>query len=259
MITTKTIVLIHGMFVNDKTWTNWKTWLEAKGFTVFTPPNPGHDGDPATLRSHIHPELTKTGFEDVVSNIISLIDTLPEKPIVIGHSMAGLVVQKLVELGHAQAGVSIDGAPPKNVFPPLTTLLIVWPALNLFKGDSPYMGTRSWYRKAFFNTVSEADSQNYYDEFAVPESRKIGKDTVLKSFSNVDFKKPHVPLLFIAGEKDNIFPPSLTLRISKRYSDPNSIVDYHEFTGRSHFLCGEPQWEEIAEYILSWLSGLPHR
>jgi hypothetical protein len=42
-----------------------------------------------------------------------LIQTLPEKPLIIGHSMAGMATLKLVEMGKAAAGVSIDGRHPK--------------------------------------------------------------------------------------------------------------------------------------------------
>lgn len=248
----KTIVLIHGMFVNNTSWSEWKTYFESKGYKVYAPANPGHEGNPAELRRNIHPELTKTGFEDVVMNIVKLIDTLPEKPIVIGHSMAGLVVQKLIEMDKAVAGISIDGAPPKNVMAPLSTVKIVWPAVNIFK-KSAYMGSLDWYRRAFFNTLPENEVQKAFEEIAVPESRKIGQDTLLKSFSNVNFKKAHQPLLFIAGEKDAIFPPNLTRKIVQKYSDKNSIVDYKMFEGRSHFLCGEKGWKEIADYILNWI------
>src|SRR5689334_25349267 len=121
MARSKTIVLIHGNFVNNLTWAAWKKRYEQKGYTVHTPANPGHDGIPAQLRANIHPDLIKTSFSDVVNNILKLIDTLPEKPLIIGHSMAGMAVKKLIELGKASAGVSIDGAPPKNVFPPFST------------------------------------------------------------------------------------------------------------------------------------------
>jgi len=248
-----TIVFVHGMFVNNTSWSEWKTYFEAKGYTVYTPANPGHEGNPADLRANIHPDLTKTGFIDVVMNIAALIDTLPEKPYIIGHSMAGLATQKLIELGKGVAGVSIDGAPPKNIFPPFSTVKIVWPAVNFFKGYSPYLGTKAWYRKAFFNTLTEAESDKAFEAIAVPESRKIGHETLLKSFSAVDFKKPHAPLLFIAGEKDTIFPPSLTKKIADAYSDSKSVVDYKAFSNRSHFICGEPGWKEVADYILEWL------
>jgi pimeloyl-ACP methyl ester carboxylesterase len=251
-----TIVLIHGMFVNNTSWSAWKTYFEQQGYTVHAPANPGHEGNPAALRRSIHPQLTQTGFEDVVQNIVRLIDTLPEKPIVIGHSMAGLVVQKLVEMNKAYAGISINGAPPKNVLPPFSTVKIVWPALNFFKGSAAYMGTEEWYRKAFFNTLSQAEADKAFEAIAVPESRKIGRDTVLKSFSNVDFRKPHSPLLFIAGGKDTIFPPALTRKIAARYKDRNSSVAYKEFAERSHFTCGEKGWEDVAGYILNWIKSL---
>ena len=153
MIKTKTIVLIHGIFVNNTSWAIWKKYLEEKGYAVHTPANPGHDGNPADLRDKVHPELTKTGFIDVVQNISKLIDTLPEKPLVIGHSMAGMAALKLVELGKASRAVSIDGAPPKNVFPPFSTIKVVLPAFGFFSGKKYFMGSREWYDNAFFNTL----------------------------------------------------------------------------------------------------------
>ena len=251
-----TIVFVHGLFVNNTSWAGWKTFFEAQGYNVYTPANPGHEGNPANLRNNIHPALTNSSFEDVVMNIVKLIDTLPEKPIVVGHSLAGLVVQKLIEMDKAVAGVSIDGAPPKNIFAPISTLKIVLPVVNFFKGNSPYMGSKEWYHKAFFNNFTKAESDKLYEEIAVPESRKVARDTVLKSFANVDFKKAHNPLLFIGGSNDAIFSSDFTRKIAGRYKDKNSIVDVKVFEGKSHFLCGEPGWEQIAEYVLNWINGL---
>ena len=155
MATSKTIVLIHGNFVNNTSWTEWKRYYEQKGYTVHTPANPGHDGNPADLRKTVHPDLVKTGFIDVVNNISKLIDGLPAKPLVIGHSMAGMAAMKLLELGKAGAAVSIDGAPPKNVFPPFTTLKAVLPAFGFFSFKKYFMGSRAWYNKCFFNTLPE--------------------------------------------------------------------------------------------------------
>lgn len=253
MKSTKTIVLIHGLFVNNTSWVQWKTYFEAQGYKVYTPANPGHEGVPSELRTTVHPDLTKTGFEDVVMNIVKLIDTLPEKPIVVGHSLAGLVVQKLIELDKAVAGVSIDGAPPKNVLAPWATVKIVLPVVNFFKGNQPYLGTKEWYHKAFFNNYSKDESDRLYDQIAVPESRKIARDTLLSSFSAIDFKKPHQPLLFIGGAKDAIFASSFTKRIASSYKDKNSLVDFKEFEGRSHFIAGEKGWEEVAAYVLNWI------
>jgi pimeloyl-ACP methyl ester carboxylesterase len=256
MAKSKTIVLIHGNFVNNTSWTDWKQYYEQKGYKVYTPANPGHEGNPAALRATVHPDLVKTGFTDVVNNISKLIDTLPEKPLVIGHSMAGMATLKLVELGKAAAGVSIDGAPPKNIFPPFQTLKVALPAFGFFSSAKYFMGSRKWYDNAFFNTIPDAEKAKAFEKFAVPESYKVSRELVLNSFSNIDFKKPHAPILFIGGGSDHIFPPALTKKIAGSYKDTNSQVAVKIFDGKSHFLCGEPGWQQIADYILDWYEKL---
>lgn len=256
MTKSKTIVLIHGNFVNNTSWSAWKTYLEQKGYQVYAPANPGHEGNPVELRDEVHPDLVKTGFIDVVSQIDQLISTLPEKPLIIGHSMAGMATLKLVEMGKASAGVSIDGAPPKNVFPPFQTLKTVLPAFGFFSFNKYFMGSRKWYDYAFFNTIPEQEKEDAFKKFAVPESYKVSRELVLNSFSNIDFKKPHVPILFIGGGNDHIFPPNLTQNIAGRYKDTNSRVDLKIFEGKSHFICGEPGWEDVADYILNWYENL---
>jgi len=256
MAKSKTVVLIHGNFVNNKSWTEWKRHFEEKGYKVYTPSNPGHDGSPAELRQKVHPGLVKSGFIDVVNNLNQLLDTLPEKPLIIGHSMAGMAVLKLIEMGKAAAGVSIDGAPPKNVFPPFQTLKTVLPAFGFFSFKKYFMGTRKWYNYAFFNTIPETERERAFEKIAVPESYKVSRQLVLNSFSNLDFKKPHAPILFVGGGKDHIFPSTLTEKIARRYKDPNSRVDVKIFGGRSHYTCGEPGWEKVADYVLDWFESL---
>jgi pimeloyl-ACP methyl ester carboxylesterase len=151
MTKSKTIVLIHGNFVNNSSWTEWKRHYEQKGYKVYTPANPGHEGNPNELRTNVHPDLVKMGFIDVVKNIDELINSLPEKPLIIGHSMAGMATMKLVEMGKASAGVSIDGAPPKNVFPPFQTLKTVLPSFAIaVHGTDVYIAGNIGYNNATY-------------------------------------------------------------------------------------------------------------
>ncbi len=252
----KTIVLVHGNFVNDYTWKSWKAYYEEKGYTVYTPANPGHEGLPSELRKNLHPDLPTATFKDVVDNIVQIIDTLPEKPLLIGHSMAGMAVLKLTEMGKAVAAVSIDGAPPKNVLAPFTTIKTVLPAFGFFSGKDHFMGNRKWYNDAFFNTLTDSEKKEMYDQYAVPESFKVSRQLVLDSYSNIDFKKPHTPIFFIGGGKDQIFPASLTKTIAEKYRDKESKVDLKIYENKSHFIAGEPGWEKVADDILAWYEAL---
>lgn len=253
---TKTIVFIHGLFVNPKSWEDWKKYFEAKGYTCYTPANPSHEGDPTALRNNFAPNLSQVTFEDVVNNIIKLIDTLPEKPIVIGHSLAGLVVQKLVSLDKAVAGVCIDGAAPQGI---ITTKWSFWksnfPVINFLKGNSVFVPTKKWFHYTFCNTMSRQESDKVFDKYVVPESRNIPRGT-LKSYAKIDLKKPHNPLLFIAGEKDHIVPASLNRKNFKAYKDTNSKKEFKEFENRGHYICGEKNWQEVADYVANWIAKL---
>ena len=192
----------------------------------------------------------------MVDNISKLIDTLPEKPLVIGHSMAGMAVLKLTDLNKVAAAVNIDGAPPKNVFPPFQTLTTVLPAFGFLSGKKNFMGSRKWYDYAFFYTLPDGEKEKMFDQFAVPESFAVSRQLVLDSYSNIDFKKAHTPLLFIGGGNDHIFPASLTRTIANKYQDKNSVVDLKIYDGKSHFIAGEPGWEKIADDISAWYESL---
>jgi pimeloyl-ACP methyl ester carboxylesterase len=62
------------------------------------------------------------------------------------------------------------------------------------------------------------------------------------------------PLLFIAGGADNIMPPSVN-KSNAKHSRSNTITEFKEFPGRSHYTCGEKGWEEVADYALEWATA----
>lgn len=254
-IATKTIVLVHGLFVNPKSWEDWKAWFEQKGYTVHTPANPSHAGDPASLRANPDAALGTVNFEDVIHNLVRFIDALPEKPILIGHSLGGLAVQKLISMGKGVAGVLIDGAAPAGI---VTTKWSFWKSnftvINFLKGNRPFYPTKKWFHYTFGNTLTRAGSDEVFDKYVVPESRNIARGT-LKAFAKIDFTKPHAPLLFIAGEKDHIIPASLNKKNFNAYKHAGSKRKYKEFEGRSHYTVGEKGWEEVAGYVLNWLKS----
>lgn len=256
-IKSKTIVFIHGLFINNKSWDNWKLFFEEKGYTCYTPANPGHEGVPSKLRANPPIELRKVRLNDWIENLENLIDGLPEKPILIGHSFGGLTAQKLVNSGRAEAAILISSAPPKGV---LTSKFSFWKAnhksLNFFKGRTVFNPKESKYKKwfhfAFANTLTREESDVYFEKFAVPESRRTHRDAIRK-IAKVDTKKAHVPLLFVAGLDDITVPNVLVRKNIKKYKDENSILDAKFFEGKDHFICGAPGWEKVATYISDWL------
>jgi pimeloyl-ACP methyl ester carboxylesterase len=93
----KTIVFIHGMYMNNLCWEHWIEFFQEKEYKCLAPAWPGRDQPIALLRSH-HPDskLGDLSLSSVVEHFTKTINALDEKPILIGHSMGGLVVQLLL-------------------------------------------------------------------------------------------------------------------------------------------------------------------
>lgn len=161
--------------MNPISWKNWISFFEAKSFKCYAPAYPFHDGNPSALRNTINSNLGKTTFGQVIDSLSGFIDTLPERPILIGHSMG--------------------------------------------------------------------DGRN------IPRSST-------KNDGKIDFRKPHNPLLMIAGEKDHIIPSSLNKKNFEAYEDKKSKIDFKEFAGRTHYICGQQNWEEVASYSNDWITNL---
>ena len=250
---TKTIVLIHGMFMNPLCWENWIPRYQAKGYKVLASAWPRRAKSVEELRMvHPDPELPKLKLNQVVDQMANFIQGLDEKPAVIGHSMGGLVVQLLLQRDLAVAGVALDPAPPMGVFTTAFSFLKAnLPAINPFLLNQPVMMTFKQFQYAFVNALPLDEQRRAYDRYVVPESRGVPTSS-LGSAGRLDFSKPHPPLLITAGEKDHIVPAVLNRSNFRKYKG-SSVTEFKEFPGRDHCLLCERGWEEVADYSLSWL------
>jgi pimeloyl-ACP methyl ester carboxylesterase len=252
-MTTKSIVFIHGMYMNPASWEGWMAYFQAKGYHCAAPAWPGRDQPVEMLRKQYpDPRLGKLGLDDVISSLTEYIGSLPEKPILIGHSMGGLIVQILLQRGLAAAGVAIDSAPPMGVISPKWSFLRSnFPHITPFVSqDKPIEMSFERFQYTFVNGLPLAEQQAAYEKYVVPESRRVPRQSLT---ARIDFKRSHPPLLMIAGSADHLIPASLNKTNFARYKDSTSVTVFKEFAGRTHFTIGQKNWEEVADYILSWL------
>lgn len=247
----KNIVFIHGMFQNPKSWKSWINYFGQLGYKVHAPAWPLHEGEPKDLRENIPPELGHLRLKDIINAYVKFIAGLSSKPVLIGHSVGGLIVQSLINKGLGEMGVAISSVAPNRMMSfDWSMLKNAASIINPLKGDEPYYMTTEGFHTAFANTMSKDDSDKSYEAYATHDSRNVFRDCLKEQ---INLEKPHVHLLFIAGEKDEIIPPSLIKKNAGAYTDESSHVDFVEFTNRSHFICGEPGWDEVAAYTFNWI------
>jgi len=257
MPTQKTdLVFVHGMFQNAKSWSNWVSLFSARGYRCHAPSWPLHDGEPSTLRANPPAGLGKLSLDAVIASIEATVTQL-DRPVMIGHSVGGLITQLFVNRGLVSAGVAINSVAP-NAMLDFDWGFIKNSAIiaNPLKGDDPIFMDAETFHGSFANTLSKADAEMAFEDLATHDSRNVLRDCMGAS-GRVDVDKAHPPLLLIGGEKDEIIPADLTQKNYDAYAKDAGVIAHRTFAGRSHFICNEPGWDEVAEYALAWLKAAP--
>lgn len=254
------VVFVHGLWLLPNSWDRWASAFEEAGYAALTP---GWPDDPRTVaEAKEHPEvLANKTVGQVADHFEAIIRRLRRKPIIVGHSFGGLLVQILAGRGLAAATVAIDPAPFRGVLPlPLSALRSAWPVLanpaNFKRAVSLSFGQ---FRFAFANAVSEEEARELYQSFAVPAP---GAPVFQAATANlnpwtevrVDTANPERgPLLIISGEKDNTIPWSMANASFQRQRRNSNVTEIVEMSNRGHALTVDHGWREVAETSLQFI------
>jgi pimeloyl-ACP methyl ester carboxylesterase len=246
--------MIHGAFCGGWAFDDFRVPFEAKGYRVTVPTLRYHDCDrepPAALG--------KTSLLDYAADLEKLIRGLPEMPVLVGHSMGGLLTQMLAARGLARACVLLAPSAPWGVLP--STLFEVASAQTLLlTGDyfsGPIAPNSRIARANALDKLGSDERRAIYARF-VPESGQATFEVMqwaldMRRASHVRARDVTCPVLCLVGSDDRINPPSTVARIAARYQ---GRALFEQFDGFSHWLIGEEGWERIAGRALDWLDSV---
>ncbi len=246
------VVMIPGAFCGPWAFDKFRPVFEKAGYRVHTPSLRHHDDGVASKA------LGTTSLLDYAKDLEALIATLPATPILLGHSMGGLLAQMLAAKGLARALVLLAPSAPWGVLP--STWMELASAQTMFlAGDfwnSPLKPV-SWIAEA--NSLDHLPPDERREVFAhfVPESGLATFETMhwaldAKRAAEVPARKVTCPILCMVGSDDKINPPGTVRGVAQRYS---GRVVFEELPGFSHWLLGEPGWETIAARAIAWLAA----
>jgi len=256
------VVFVHGMFLHATSWDAWVASFQAQGYAAVAP---GWPGEPATVAdAREHPgSVAGTGIDDIVAHYEKIIRGLEARPIVIGHSTGGVIVQRLLGQGLAAAAVAIQPAPIKGVVTLApSTARAGWMALrNPANRGRAVSLTQGQFRYIFGSAVPAAESDELYDRWAIPSP---GRPVFELACANLSRRSParvntagpaRGPLLLIAGGRDHPAPATVVKATARRYRGSASAIDYQEFPDRGHSLPVDSGWREVADATLTWLNA----
>ncbi len=253
--TTKTIVFISGAFVSHFYWGKWLTFFENKGYKVVAPPWLHKNDSVENLRKQ-NPciKIGSISLFDLLCYYTEIIEKLPEKPILVGHSYGGLLVQLLVQKDLAEAGICINSFPPKGFTTSKFSFYkkIIPFSFGLFSSKKTFLLPFENWKNTFFNSFSIEEQKTEYEKFIIPESKKALRNLFSKN-AEINCRKKHVPLFFISCSEDQIIPPKLVQWNFRKHRNIQSITCYKEFGNKNHFVILHPEWQEVAESVAKWI------
>jgi len=211
----------------------------------------GWDAWALNLRGHHGsrpvPDLGRVSVLDYVEDVHDCLRTLREA-VVIGHSMGGLVAQKVAEGGRVRAAVFANSAPPKGIRVVTWRLLSRMPRYaGALLASQPFsIGPDD--AAALLGNCLTPEQQAWAYPHLVPESGRAAREMALGSIA-VDSVGIRCPTLVLGAEHDRITPASVQRKIAARYRS-----EYLEAAGHAHLPMLEPGWERPFASVLEWLA-----
>ena len=254
----KTVVFVHGAWVTADSWAPFKARFEAAGYTVHTPTWPHLEGRTAAeLNAHPPEGFGGLTVGAILDHLQAFIETLPEPPLLVGHSFGGMFVQKLLDRGLGHAGVALNPVLIGGIVPGLTTLGAALPILLRPGGwTRPYAFSPARYARRYANGAPPAQQASSYGDYIIPAPGRIFYQAASWIGTGIDPRRRTQPLLISAGDADRLVTPYLSRAAYEIQRRSKARTDYVMFPGRSHLLIAEPGWDEVADYALAWAAGL---
>lgn len=249
----KTIFFIHGMWGGPWYWENYRQFFSARGYTCHATTLRYHNIQPQDTPD---PRLGTTSLLDYAADLEAEIRELPERPIIIGHSMGGLLTMMLASRGLPAAAVCLTPASPVGVWaitPSVTRSF--WSVLTRWGFWRKPM--RQTYKEAVYSMLQRLSPEEQRATYArfVYESGRAAAEIGFWFFDRrraaaVEVSRITCPMLIIAAGQDRITPPFVERQIARKLA---GIAEYKEYPDHAHWIMAEPGWEKVAEDIAQWL------
>jgi len=245
------VLLIHGMFGGAWQFAGWQLRLAARRRSSVALDLRGHGASGASGAGGAGGAVTDIGrirLNDYVGDALAVARELGT-PAVVGHSMGGLIAQKLAEKGAVSAAVLLCAAPPRWISalgPTLLARMAKYVPALLF--SRPLAPRRPDADALFLGRVPAAERDRIFERIQ-PESGRAALELALGTIT-VDPARVSCPLLSVGAADDRFLPPRIARAIARKYD-----CEYREYEDHGHYMVGEPGWERVADDVTAWLAA----
>jgi alpha-beta hydrolase superfamily lysophospholipase len=251
------VVFIHGAWLHALSWESWAERFASRGFLAFTPGWPGEEAAAREIRKSPG-SFRGIGLDALVDHYAEIVHSFDIAPVIVGHSVGGLIAQHLIGADVGRAAVAIAPAPINDIPLPVPRPGL-WTPTDEDDADQLVSLSPEQFHKVFANTVEAEEADRLFERYVVPAPRRLLLDLGCAGA----VRSPHAvadidnasrgPLLLISGQEDLLVPDSVTRAVYKAYGDSTAATDLKQFADRAHSLVIDNGWRFVADYVLAWL------
>jgi pimeloyl-ACP methyl ester carboxylesterase len=240
------LLFVHGAYSSAAIWEPFfLPFFAEHGFAVHALSLRGHGG------SEGRGGLATVRLADYVADVESVAAELPAPPVVIGHSMGGMVAQKLIQTHNLPAAVLLASGPPHGTIVTGMAMALSHPALFRQMARMQLLGPHTAGIEEARRAMFRADTPDDHIRAVLPPAQAESHLAMLDMLGlDLPPSRPRrdVPVLVVAGDND----PFLTrgaIEVTARAYGTEAVI----FPGMPHALMLDPDWRAVAERMLAWL------
>jgi pimeloyl-ACP methyl ester carboxylesterase len=242
------LLFVHGSFTDARCWDeNFLPHFARHGYEAHAFSMRGHG------LSEGHERLHTWRLADYVADLEKAVATLPSPPVLIGHSMGGMVAQKYLETHPDLPGlVLMASVPPQGLLPTNLHMAMRHPFLfqqmSLFSLLGPNYGTPEMMRRLLFSQDMPLAKLREYFDYIQAESQVVVLDMMGLNPLRLKPEQLRMPILALGGRNDVFVSPAIVEETARFYH-----AEVRIFPNMAHAMMMELNWREPADHLLDWL------
>lgn len=249
------IILIHGTWGTGGSWGPFAQRLEELGLRVHTP----------TLRHHGTPQdhdvwelaeqVRDVGLMDYVDDLQREVEQMPTAPIILGHSLGGLLAQLLAARVDCAGLILLSPAPSRGMFALYPSMLRLWGphALTWLRSRPMLPVPLETFRRRIATVHSDEDTARRHGALCAESGRAYREMSLWfldrTRAAAVDPAAIQAPVLVIGGTEDRCVDPRIARATARLHGRRARL---RMMRGADHEMASEEHMPETARLIAEW-------